>query len=233
MRKEKEIRTYKNYEIRATETEDGKRTITAVIPYNSQSEDLGFIEILKPGCFHKTINDGYNVRALYQHNDASIIGSVKNGTLNLIDTEASLTAEITLPDTTEARDIYNLVRDGYITNCSFGFRSIKDDWNTTEDGKQIRTIIEAQLFEISPVTFPAYEMTSVSASLRSLSEFNIDSDALIEAVEARDKERIKAILSPLYTDEAAQDQTGAVEETAAESTVDPTLYEYDLDALLM
>jgi len=226
-----EQRANKKYEVRATETEDGERFITAKIPYNSRSEDMGFVEILKPGCFKKTINDKYNVRALYQHNESVILGAVKNGTLRLNDNQDALEAEIKLPDTTEARDVYNLVKDGYITNCSFGFRAIKDEWKTTEKGHQERTIVEAQLREISPVTFPAYEMTSVSASLRNLGEYGIDVDVLTTAIEERDKEKLKTILEPLYKDSNSTNGAGgapAVDDTGK----NPTLYEAELQSIL-
>lgn len=230
-----ERRANKKYEVRATETENGERFITATIPYNSRSEDMGFVEILKPGCFQKTIKDGYNVRALYQHNESVILGAVKNSTLQLNDSEEALEAEIKLPDTSEARDVFNLIKDGYITNCSFGFRSIKDEWNVTDKGHQERTIIEAQLYEISPVTFPAYEMTSVTASLRNLSEFDIDVGALTQAVEERDKDKIKSILSPLYNEESNNGSSNkAAEEPAVNDTGsnDPALYERELQMLL-
>ena len=241
IKNEKEIRSSKNYEIRALETEDGKRVITATIPYNSKSEYIqtekrDFYEILKPGCFRKTINDGYNIRALYQHDESIILGAVNNGTLKITDTIDSLTAEITLPETTEARDIYNLIKDGYIQNCSFGFRPIKVDWSIESTGRETRTVTEAHLFEISPVTFPAYEMANVSVSLRSLSEFNVDVDALTNAIEEKDKDKIKSILSPLFTEPEKEKIT---EEQAAESPAvedtgsDPTLYASELDLLLI
>lgn len=231
MKGKKEIRTSKHYEIRAEE-KDGKRVVQATIPYNSRSEDMGFIEYLRPGCFRKTINDGYNVRALYQHDGSAILGAVKNGTLSLSDSDASLNAEIILPDTQEARDVFNLIRDGYIEHCSFGFRAIKDEWTEMQNGQQERAIIEAHLFEISPVTFPAYQMTQVSASLRNLKEYDIDPEALEQAIEERDKEKIKTLLSPLFDD--SQEEAGAAEEPAAEGTgIDPALYDYDLDGLLL
>jgi len=234
-KKEIERRTNKNYELRAKETEEGKQIITATIPYNSRSEDMGFIEILKPGCFKKTINDGYNVRALYQHNESVILGAVRNNTLILKDSPTALEAEITLPDTSEARNVFNLVKDGYITNCSFGFSAIKDDWQANQKGKQERTIVEAKLYEISPVTFPAYEMTSVTASLRGLSDFSIDVEALNEALEERDKEKIKAILEPLYNEDSSNaSEEAVVEEPAVEDTgVNTSLYEAELESLLL
>ncbi|MFW6029440.1 MAG: HK97 family phage prohead protease [Halanaerobiales bacterium] len=226
MKKEIEKRTSKKYEVRAVE-EDGKKYITCEIPYNSISEDMGFREVLKPGCFKKTIKDGYNIRALYQHNQSVILGAVKNNTLQLEDTETSLRADIKLPNTQEANDVYNLVKDGYITNCSFGFRAIQEEWNSTENG-EIRNIVEAQLYEISPVTFPAYEMTQVSVSLRSLEKYDVNVDDLMNGIETKDKDKIKKALEPIFKEEDK-----AVEEPAVEDTgVEPTLYEKQLDLLL-
>jgi hypothetical protein len=73
--------------------------------------------------------------------------------------------EIDIPDTTIGRDLVVNVDRGDIKGASFGFRTISDDWKTL-NGKAHRTLIEAQLRDVSPVTFPAYPDTSVA--MRSL-----------------------------------------------------------------
>ena len=55
----------------------GKKVLNLSIPYNSRSEDLGFYETLKPGCFNKTISDGFNVRALFNHENLKYLVLLK------------------------------------------------------------------------------------------------------------------------------------------------------------
>ena len=72
-----------------------------------------------------------------------------------------------------ALDLRESIERKEITGNSFSWRTIKDSW---DDQKNERELLECQLFDIGPVTFPAYEQTSLS--LRSLEESGIDIDAL-------------------------------------------------------
>lgn len=217
MKKEQEVRTSKQYEIRAIEN-DGKKVLSLSIPYNSKSEDLGWFETLKPGCFNKTISDGFNVRALFNHDSSKILGAVKNGTLSFEDTPTSLNVTVTLPETREAEDVYSLVKNGYIENCSFGMRVIKEEWRQ-EDKKQYRDVQEAHLIEVSPVTFPAYP-ASVATSLRSLYEAKgIDTDELEKALLENNKDEIRKLLTPF------------IGEPSADKVTDYSIYESELELL--
>ena len=217
MKKEIEVRSSKQYEIRAIENE-GKKVLNLSIPYNSKSEDLGFYETLKPGCFSKTISDGFNVRALFNHETSKILGAVKNGTLSFQDTPESLNAQITLPETREAEDVYNLIKTGYIENCSFGMRVIKDEWRQ-QDKKQYRDVHEAHLVEVSPVTFPAYP-ASIATSLRSFYEAKgINTDELEKALLENNKDEIRKLLDPF------------LKEPSADKVTDYSLYEGELELL--
>lgn len=130
--------------------------------FNLLSEDLGgFREQIAPGAFSATIQ-ARDTRALLNHNADMVLGRRGAGTLRLVEDETGLSIEIDPPDTTFARDLLVSMGRGDVKEMSFGFVAVRDDWK--KDGDiWIRTLLEVDLFEVSPVTFPAYTQTSVSA----------------------------------------------------------------------
>lgn len=158
----KEQRSFKAAELRVEgEQSPVIRGYAAV--FNSISEDLGYFrEIIRPGAFKKTINDGADVRALFNHNPNYIIARTKSNTLKLSEDGKGLFIEATPPDTTWARDLVTSIKRGDIDQMSFGFKTVKDKWGT-ENGDRMRELLEVRLFDVSPVTYPAYPQTSVSA----------------------------------------------------------------------
>jgi len=149
--------------VQIREADDGKRTLVGIIPYNSRSVYIGFIEVVTPTAFSKTLSDGADVKALYAHNRAQVLGRVKNGTLRLTSTDAGLVCECDLPDTSYARDVYALIKDDYVTTMSFGFDPINYR-REIEDGQEIEYLTEAKLSEVSfAVSFPAYAETASQA----------------------------------------------------------------------
>jgi HK97 family phage prohead protease len=128
--------------------------------FNSPSQDLGgFVEVLKPGCFAKSLASG-DQRAFFNHCYDELLARTKSGTLRLWEDEVGLAYELDAPDTTLGRDIYALVKRGDLDGNSFGFYALADEWS--EDGKT-NTILEAELIEISVVVYPAYLETTVEA----------------------------------------------------------------------
>jgi HK97 family phage prohead protease len=144
----------------------GGNTLTGSIAvFNSLSEDLGgFRELLAPGCFTSSLKG--DIRALVNHSTSACVGRTTAGTLRLTQDEHGLQFECDLPDTTAARDLKVSCERGDVTGCSFGFICKDDDWAVT-DQETIRTVKDAELFEVSVgVTFPAYEDSH--AQLRSM-----------------------------------------------------------------
>lgn len=155
---EKEIR---NYPIEFRATEEGKLTGYASV-FNQWSEDLGwFKERVRPGAFKKSIKES-DIRGLFNHDPNYVLGRNKSGTLELVEDSKGLKIDIDPPDTQWARDLVTSIRRGDIDQMSFGFNVIKDEWNE-EDKKNItRELVEIELFDVSPVTYPAYPQTSIS-----------------------------------------------------------------------
>lgn len=156
-------------ELRAITDDKGLRHITGYAAvFDSLSEDLGgFREKIDKGAFKKTIKKD-DVRALKNHNADYVIARTKSGTLKLSEDEHGLMIDATPPDTQWARDLMSSIDRGDIDQMSFGFQTVSDRWET-QSKEEIRTLMEVRLFDVSPVTFPAYADTEVG--LRSLEEY--------------------------------------------------------------
>jgi uncharacterized protein len=147
---------------------DGKLTIKGrPAVYNSLSKNLGgFREVLMPGCFDESLNDP-EIYATFNHNDSAIIGRVSAGTLQVASDKIGLTMQCFLPNNTVGRDLHESIRRGDINKMSFGMYVQDDAWDmgTDERGQRYdrRSVKKARIFEVSCVTTPAYDASSVSA----------------------------------------------------------------------
>lgn len=170
-----ERRNFTVTELRAITDEQGLRHIVGYAAvFDTLSEDLGwFREKIQKGAFSETIKND-DIRALKNHNDDYVLGRNRSKTLSLSEDDHGLKIDIIPPDTQWARDLMVSIERGDIDQMSFGFRTLTDDWNL-QDGKDVRTLIKVRLFDVSPVTFPAYPDTEVG--LRSLEEHHKKSNS--------------------------------------------------------
>lgn len=120
-----------------------------------------FTELISPGAFARTLSDNGDIRALYNHNWDNVLGRTKSGTLALEEDDRGLKFEVTLPNTTVARDLAESMARGDVNQCSFGFLVTKETWDYDVEPAQ-RTIEEVELYEISVVSIPAYEDTEAN-----------------------------------------------------------------------
>lgn len=171
---------------RRAEGDDKPSKITGhAAVFDKLSEPLwqGFREKIKPGAFKKTLREA-DVRALFNHDPNFVLGRTKSKTLTVREDEVGLAFEVEPPATQWADDLLISIERGDIDQASFGFRVVKDRMFTEGgegSGETIRELIEVELFDVSPVTFPAYPQTDVSA--RSLLEgAGIDWDQLVAAI---------------------------------------------------
>lgn len=147
------------------------RTATGYAAVYNSIADIGgyFNEQIAPGAFDGTL--GGDVRALFNHDTAHVLGRTIAGTLRLASDDRGLAVEIDMPDTAMARDLAVSMTRGDISGMSFGFNVTKQTWD--ESGPVIlRTIESVELFEVSIVTFPAYDATDVA--VRSLEQYKRD-----------------------------------------------------------
>jgi HK97 family phage prohead protease len=144
--------------------EEGKAVGYAAL-FNSAADIGSFEEVIEPGAFDGA--DMSDVRALFNHDPNMLLARTASGTLSLRIDERGLRYEFTIPDTNAGRDLKELLRRGDINQSSFGFTIDKEDWEERAGMKPKRKIKRIKrLFDVSPVTFPAYQETSVA--LRSL-----------------------------------------------------------------
>lgn len=121
----------------------------------------GVYEIITKGAFDNTLQN--DVRALWNHNTQYVLGRNKSGTLDIKADDKGLYGVVTLPNTQYAKDLHTLIDRGDVDQCSFGFNILDEDLEELADGGFRWRIKEIDLHEISVVTFPAYENTSVQA----------------------------------------------------------------------
>jgi len=189
---EPEVRTNSvDFEVRAEG--DGMTFTGYASVFNSPSQDLGgFIEYVAPGAFKRSLQSRNEVKLLWNHDSGEPLASLRGGTMQLIEDERGLKVTATLPQTSRGRDVAELLRTKVIDSMSFGFNVIKDTWS--RDG-QTRTLDSVRLFEVSIVSFPAYEATT--AQVRSQPTINPDqlADALLklESGEELDEENANLI----------------------------------------
>lgn len=161
-------------------TDEPKHLIGHAATFNNWSQDLGgFKERILPGAFSNAIT-GSDVRALFNHDPNYILGRTTSRTMTLTEDSTGLAFDILPPDNQTIRDLVlaPIIR-GDVSQCSFAFQTVKDDWREPKQrgGLMERDLIEVRLFDVSPVTFPAYLQTDIG--LRSMAqELGIDLSAL-------------------------------------------------------
>jgi len=132
--------------------------------FDKPSEDFGgWNERIAPGAFDDVLAD--NAVALFNHDMNYVLG--RNGVnVTLAQDERGLKYTIKLPDTTFAKDLRNLIKDGIISQSSFAFTVKEQEWRHSEKASEpsVRTIKKVKrLYDVSPVTTPAYPDASVGA----------------------------------------------------------------------
>ena len=152
-------------ELRVEPQEDGGLPVIEghAAVFDSLSQDLGFLfpfkERISKGAFKDSVAAD-DIRALWNHDANYVLGRNRAGTLELKETVKGLLVRIHPPDTTWARDLTESIKRGDVSQMSFGFIVEKESW-AVEDGQDIRTLEQVKLFDVSPVTFPAYLETDV------------------------------------------------------------------------
>lgn len=122
----------------------------------------GAIEQVAPGAFTSAL--GGDIRALADHDTRIVLGRTTAGTLELREDDRGLYGSIKInPEDQEAMNLYHRVQRGDVTQCSFGFDIVAEDYEHRPDGSDLWIIRDVVLYEVSVVTFPAYAETSVQA----------------------------------------------------------------------
>lgn len=177
----KELRKYQQLpvEIRATATNEESRIISGyAVKYNMRSEIMcdywgdQFVEEFAPGAFDEALQRG-DQKCLWNHDSNYPLGAVRANTLSLTSDNDGLHYEADVPRNTWGNDALESIGRGDVDGSSFMFRALNDQWSMIDiDGDEIykRTIIKADIYEVSPTTFPAYPDSEVN--VREFKEHN-------------------------------------------------------------
>lgn len=154
-----EKRHWNSFELR--KADDGSAVLNgyAVVWDELSSVLYGqFRERVERGAFAGSLTT--NTYALWNHNTDIVLGSTKAGTLQLDEDARGLRVEIAMPAT--RADLTEAVARGDVDQMSFAFDALEDSWEKAADGLLIRTLRKAELYEVSPVPFPAYPQTTIA-----------------------------------------------------------------------
>lgn len=151
----------------------------------------GMSEEVAPGAFSETLSG--DIRALVNHDTTLVLGRTSAHTLELREDTRGLWGSISInPNDTDAMNLYQRVKRGDVSQCSFGFDILEEETEIRENGDVHWTIKKVRLYEVSCCTFPAYESTNISARSE-------ERDRLLErkaeAWRTKMKERIKDVKS--------------------------------------
>ena len=147
----------------------------------------GATESIDPHAFDGTLSD--DIRALIDHETRLVLGRTKAGTLELRVDEKGLWGRIKInAEDTDAMNLYTRVQRGDVDQCSFGFEILDEKTEYREDGSVHWIILKVKLYEVSCVTFPAYEDTSISARK---ADYNQIKKRELDAWKARMKGRLQ------------------------------------------
>lgn len=141
----------------------------ATFNYPTMIRDRGgreFRELIAPGAFSRSLRDQPDVRCLRDHDPSRILGRTKAGTLRVWEDTQGLNCECTLPQTEEAKNLVEAIKRGDVDSCSFGFEVEKDHW--TKGEILTRELRDVNLYEVSIVSFPAYDGNATQVDLRSV-----------------------------------------------------------------
>ena len=148
----------------------------------------GASESFDPGAFDETL--GGDVRALINHESRLVMGRTTVGTLELRVDSKGLWGRIRInEDDTDAMNLYARVQRGDVDQCSIGFEILEERTTIDETTGAVHwTVLKVRLLEVSVVTFPAYEQTSVKARMEQYQQIM---QRQLDAWRERQKARIK------------------------------------------
>lgn len=174
---------------------EGKKIISGYASvFNSETligdERWGFMEKISKGAFVESIKNN-PILALYNHDFNNVLAR-KGQNLKLWEDDKGLGFEITLPDTRQANDLYVLIKDNIVNQCSFAGYVEEQTWEETKGGLDLRTINKVNLIEITITPIPAYNDTVAMARQKQFEE-NKNKDKLGDELMKIAQETIKKI----------------------------------------
>ena len=120
------------------------------------------VERIAPTAFNRALQEKHDARALFNHDPNMLLGRAGAGTLRMSVDARGLRYEIDLPETSVGQDVAASIARGDLTGSSFAFRINGKSGQRFEKGAgyDVRNILDVDLFDVGPVTYPAYEGTT-------------------------------------------------------------------------
>ena len=122
----------------------------------------GFWEQIAPGAFDRALSEEQDVPLLFNHNRDHLLARTGSGTMTLSSGKKGLQVEADLADTSVGADVRKLLERGDLSKMSFAFDAKADSWEQLKDGSELRTVLDADLYDASIVTSPAYKETEAA-----------------------------------------------------------------------
>jgi HK97 family phage prohead protease len=173
--------------------------------FNTETVIAGlFREQIAPGAFAEALTQD-DVRALFNHDPNFVVGRTTSGTLSLREDETGLAYDVVPPDTQWARDLVVSVGRGDISQSSFAFGVPEggDEWTRPARAGELplRTIRRATLYDVSLVTYPAYESTTtaVRSAAAAVGAEEKENDTALSLLREADRARFELALSASLT----------------------------------
>lgn len=156
---------YTTIDVRQMQEGEGTTLYGYAAVFDSPSEPMPFVEYVKRGAFANTLERGADVRLLIDHEGVPLARTT-SGTLRLHEDERGLAVAADLdPNNPDAQRVMSALKRGDMSQMSFAFRSVKDKFS---DDRMVRELEQVDLFDVSVVTFPAYERTVAEIRSRQL-----------------------------------------------------------------
>jgi HK97 family phage prohead protease len=189
-----EIKTREMYfrtDFQTRQENDTKYIEGYFIRFNEETELWdGAFEEVAPEAVDDSLKNN-DIRCLFNHDTSIVLGRTGNGTLELKKDTKGIFGRVKInPNDKQALDIYARIERGDINACSFGFNIIKEDIQNRDDGSVKFILREIDLKEVSPVTFPAYPTTSISARKKDYEQYK---QKQLELRKNKLKERLRNI----------------------------------------
>lgn len=121
-----------------------------------------FREVILPGAFDDVLKD--DIRCLFNHNPDKILARCieGKGTLEVWVDAVGLKYRYTTPDRSFAKDLADAIERGDVSQSSFAFRPKETVWREFDEELDLREVVKVEtLYDVSPVTYAAYQDTSV------------------------------------------------------------------------
>jgi HK97 family phage prohead protease len=131
------------------------------------SPTMRIVETIKPGTFSRSLREKQDVRCLFNHSADNVLGRTANDTMRMTEDLKGLRYETDFDMRTRiGNDVRCFVERGDVTGCSFSFNVTKQERTEIEENDKLtirREIQDVDMYDVGPVTFPAYEGTGVKA----------------------------------------------------------------------